>query len=40
MGSTSALEFGLTEKSWYIALINQWLTGEFERKINNYKRAE
>jgi len=40
VAKSKALEFGLTEKSWYIALINQWLTGEFERKINNYKRAE
>ena len=39
VAKSKALEFGLTEKSWYIALINQWLTGEFERKINNYKRA-
>jgi hypothetical protein len=33
-----ALEFGLTEKSWYSGNINRWLSGEFERKINNYRR--
>lgn len=34
---SKAQDFGLTEKSWYLANINKWLTGEFERKIKNYK---
>ena len=33
-----ALEFGLTEKSWYSGNINKWLSGEFKRKIDNYSR--
>ncbi len=32
-----ALEFGLPEKGWYLKNINKWLSGEFERKIRNYK---
>jgi predicted outer membrane protein len=34
---SKAQDFGLTEKSWYLTNINKWLTGEFERKIKNYK---
>lgn len=34
---TKAMDFGLTEKSWYAGPINTWLSGEFARKIENYK---
>jgi len=32
-----AMEFGLTEDAWYLKNINKWLSGEFERKIANYR---
>lgn len=33
-----AMEFGLTEESWYSRNINGWLDGEFNRKIKNYNK--
>lgn len=33
---SKAMEFGLSDESWYFRNINKWLSGEFERKIANY----
>jgi len=34
---SKAMEFGLSQESWYLRNINRWLSNEFERKIINYK---
>ena len=36
---TKAVDFGMTEKIWYLECVNKWLTGEFERKLNHYKKV-
>lgn len=37
LSKSNALDFGLTEKSWYIKNINSWLSKEFAGKIKNYE---
>ncbi len=37
VAKVKAIEFGLAPNTWYYGNINKWLTGEFERKIANYR---